>query len=52
MKKYKARIKAQAEVEMWVQISEDEVGNREIEDIIEVGEVSDIDDYEVKSICD
>jgi hypothetical protein len=45
--RYKAKVTATVEMIVW--IHEDVVGNQEIEDIEEVGEV---EEYEIKSILD
>lgn len=52
MAKIRAKIKAVAEVELWVTIHEDDVGNREIEDIDDVGEIGDIIEFEIISVVD
>jgi hypothetical protein len=45
--RYKAKVTATVEMIVW--IHEDSVGNTEIEDIEEVGE---IEDYDIKSLLD
>ena len=46
-KRYKAKIKAEAEMIVW--ITEDVYGNQEIE---EIEEVLEIDDYDIKNLID
>ena len=52
MTKIRAKIKAVAEVELWVTIHEDAVGNQEIVDIDDVGEIRDISEFEIISVID
>lgn len=52
MKYMRAKVKAIAEVELLVTISEDAAGNQEIEDIDDVGEIGEISEFEIKSILD
>lgn len=50
--KYRAKIKAVAEVELWVTIHEDAAGNQEIENIDDVGEIGDVSEFEIINIID
>lgn len=52
MTKIRARVKAIAEVELWVTIHEDCAGNQEIEEIDDVSEIGDIDEFEIISLID